>query len=107
MFLNLIRVRIYSKHFLSKIMLNRSNVTMNAKTLRAHCADHFVKCILFKLSKIEPNEMTLDITQCSASRRHKGDAAESDRNLLCWEIDFASATHLPSSTRDENQSSKD
>jgi len=33
----------------------------------------------------------------SASRHHKGDPAESDHNLLCWEIDFASATSLQSS----------
>jgi len=33
----------------------------------------------------------------TASRHHKGDAAESDRNLLCKEINFASVMHLQSS----------
>jgi len=36
-------------------------------------------------------------TSGSASRHHKGDAVEADRNFLCWEIDFASATDLQSS----------
>ena len=54
----------------------------------------FVADLFCSSTKPMPN---ISIRCIPASRHHKGCAAECDRKLFCWEIDFVPVTHLQSS----------